>query len=297
MNKSNIDVHVCVNGNKVAEYLQDSRCYVEAKLGTEYSIRVKNNNPFRTKVVVSVDGVNVVSGKPATDSKEEAGYVLDAHQSYDIKGYRLSDNDVSAFKFVEAAAGYAQSEKKMSGTTGIIGVRTYREKEKEKKAEPRVIHHYHNNYYDNWYGPYYTPRRQATILENYPNFTFTCNNSATYGSSSASTQASSKSLGEKVLRCCTMNASRTAFSEASAVTDAVAEQSVFDTGSTFGQKLESTVTSTTFDAYLLISEIEIYYAQKAGLEKLGIDMSKKPKVTFPAAFSGNYAVPPVGWKG
>ena len=55
--------------------------------------------------VVSVDGVNVVTGETAAPA--QGGYVIDSWRNLDITGWRKSDAEVAAFHFTASQASYA----------------------------------------------------------------------------------------------------------------------------------------------------------------------------------------------
>src|SRR5207248_444428 len=57
----------------------EGRRYVVGKPGNEYALRVRNTIGERILVVMSVDGVNVISGDSA--SPAQTGYVLGAYEN------------------------------------------------------------------------------------------------------------------------------------------------------------------------------------------------------------------------
>ena len=71
-----IDVVTPPDGRMLPVYAKDGRGYVVGTPGQEYGIRVCNTTGDRVLAVMSVDGVNVVSGETA--SPAQSGYVLDA---------------------------------------------------------------------------------------------------------------------------------------------------------------------------------------------------------------------------
>jgi hypothetical protein len=111
-------------------YRHDGRYYVVGKPGNEYQIRVRNRTGADILAVVSVDGVNAVSGETADWS--QTGYVLGRYQGYDIRGWRKSEQRVAAFFFTEHANSYAARTGR-PGNVGVIGVALFR-----KKAEPQA---------------------------------------------------------------------------------------------------------------------------------------------------------------
>lgn len=111
-------------------YQHEGRYYVVGSPGHSYQIRVRNRGGGDILTVVSVDGVNAVSGETADWS--QTGYVLDRHQSYDIKGWRKSEQRVAAFFFTEHQNSYAARTGRPDNV-GVIGVAVFR-----KKAEPEA---------------------------------------------------------------------------------------------------------------------------------------------------------------
>lgn len=124
----NTDMHVeiKVNGKPVRQYNQDGNTYIEARAGTEYSIKINNNSWERKMAVITVDGVNVISGQPQGSDIGE-GYIINARNSIDIKGFRKDSSSVGAFKFCKKGVSYC-NEKGLNGNNGVIGVRIYAEK-------------------------------------------------------------------------------------------------------------------------------------------------------------------------
>lgn len=294
---TNVDLEVRVDGNKQAEYAKDGRFYIEAKDGIQYTLRLRNNNPFPVKAVITVDGVSVLTGEAAGTESTEAGYILGAHEVQTIHGYRISDKEVAAFKFIAANRGYAQVEKGMSGTTGVIGLRVWKEKEFVVPAPQPIIkevHHHHDNiYYDPWYPYWYRPSRRYFLSDN-----------ICYGT----TFQDWPTLDGTTYACCTNNlvqgmaesqAVQSAMQCSTQMSSSLVEENLsanpFDAGSTFGSKVDSLVKEVIFTAGVCLGEINLYYAFKAGLTTLGVDLTKASKVVFPTAFGSKYCKIPSGW--
>lgn len=293
---TNVGLQVHINGNAVASYAHEGRTYVEAREGTEYALHLKNNNPFRVKAVLSVDGVNVVNGDAATGDRDETGYILEPYQSTTIKGYRLDNDSVAAFRFVKAEGGYAKAEKGMTGTTGVIGLRVWREKPPAPAPAPapiiKEVHHHHHDYWRDWVWPAYPsqPWRQPIWYSSAQGSTL-----GSLGDGTMFRCASNASLDSTpVMMNCSTSLQMGQSNMQSAATEINANP--FDAGSTFGAKVESKVTLTAFTADILLGEHAIYYAFKAGLTALGVDTTRVQKVAFPQAF-GSFCKPPSGWQG
>lgn len=84
-------------GHPSGVYTHDGQQWVAGESGRRYALRLRNRSGQRVLAAVSVDGVNVVSGKTASISQE--GYVLEPYQSVDITGWRKSYASVAAFVF------------------------------------------------------------------------------------------------------------------------------------------------------------------------------------------------------
>jgi hypothetical protein len=72
-------------------------------------VRLTNTVGERVLVVLSVDGVNAVTGETANPS--QAGYVLDPWQSTEIAGWRKSLDDVAQFVFTDLPDSYARAHR------------------------------------------------------------------------------------------------------------------------------------------------------------------------------------------
>lgn len=101
------------------------RLFVAGELGARYSLRVTNHTQNRVLVVLSVDGVNVLSGDTADYSQR--GYVLYAGQSYDVPGWRKSDTEVADFTFAPLPQSYA-AQTGRPNDVGVIGMAVFNEK-------------------------------------------------------------------------------------------------------------------------------------------------------------------------
>ena len=113
------------NGQVLPVYPKDGRRWVVGAPGREYSVRVCNRTPARVLAVMSVDGVNIVSGDTA--SPAQSGYVLSGWECADINGWRKSMERTAAFYFTELPDAYATRTGRPENV-GVIGVAFFREK-------------------------------------------------------------------------------------------------------------------------------------------------------------------------
>ena len=109
------------------------RDYLEGQPGHRFALSLQNLTGERVLAVVSVDGVNVVSGETASSS--QGGYVLDPWQRLDIRGWRKSYRDVAEFYFTDLPDSYAARTGR-SQNVGVIGVAAFRERQPEPAPTP-----------------------------------------------------------------------------------------------------------------------------------------------------------------
>lgn len=111
-------------GQRIPVYSHQGRLYVPGTPGERYAVYVANRATQRVLAVVSVDGINVVTGETA--SPDQNGYVLAPGQSFEINGWRKSMNEVAAFYFTRLPDSYAARTDRPDHV-GVIGVAAFRE--------------------------------------------------------------------------------------------------------------------------------------------------------------------------
>ncbi|WP_374437404.1 hypothetical protein [Inhella sp.] len=112
------------SGQALPRHWHRGRGYSAGEPGARYAIRLHNRGGERLLVVLSVDGVNVVSGETA--AWNQTGYVLDPGQVADIAGWRKSDSQVAAFEFAALRDSYAARTGRPDHV-GVIGVAVFQE--------------------------------------------------------------------------------------------------------------------------------------------------------------------------
>jgi hypothetical protein len=110
-------------GRELPVYWHDGKPYVVGRPGGEYRIVLRNRRGEDFLAVVSVDGVNVLSGETA--SPDQDGYVLSAWQRMDVAGWRKSLDEVAAFYFTSLGDSYAGRTGRPANV-GAIGVALFR---------------------------------------------------------------------------------------------------------------------------------------------------------------------------
>lgn len=93
--------------------------------GHRYAVRLRNLSGERVLAVLSVDGVNAISGETA--SAQQAGYVLGPWQATEVTGWRKSLHDVAQFEFTALGNSYAARTGRPDNV-GVIGVAVFRER-------------------------------------------------------------------------------------------------------------------------------------------------------------------------
>ncbi len=112
-------------GAELPVYRHRGEYWVAGRPGARYAIRVRNAMGERIMAVMSVDGVNVVTGETAGVGQN--GYVFGPRERSDITGWRKSDSQIAAFEFAAAGNSYA-SRTGRPDDVGVIGVAMFRER-------------------------------------------------------------------------------------------------------------------------------------------------------------------------
>lgn len=122
----------------------DGRWFVVGERGRRYSIVVRNESDARIEVVLSVDGLDVLDGRAASDQKR--GYVIAPGGRLNVEGFRQSFDAVAAFRFGSVSESYANRKYGDTRNVGVIGVAVFheygsdpfvlRERERRLRASP-----------------------------------------------------------------------------------------------------------------------------------------------------------------
>jgi hypothetical protein len=112
-------------GETLRTYRDHGRLYVAGTPGHRYSVRMKNRTNGRLLTVLSVDGVNAITGETASTS--QSGYVLSPWESTEIAGWRKSDSEIAQFNFTALPDSYAARTGRPANV-GVIGVAVFTER-------------------------------------------------------------------------------------------------------------------------------------------------------------------------
>ncbi len=125
---ADISVFDRVERRTLQVYWHEGRAYVIGKPGNEYRIALHNRGGADVLAVVSVDGVNVVTGETA--AADQSGYVIDNWRSLEVNGWRKSLEHTAAFYFTALSDSYAARTGRPDNV-GVIGVALFR-----RRTEP-----------------------------------------------------------------------------------------------------------------------------------------------------------------
>ena len=303
MIKNKQEISILVNGNSVKEYQHEGNTFIEAKSGSTFSIKLKNNYSGRVMAVISVDGVDVITGENAVET--ESGYVIGGNSSIEIKGYRVDSEHEASFKFIEKNSGKGYAEfKGDSSNVGVIGIRFYSEDTTlsfdfigkiltDSKPKKDDAFDFPPNYPKPYY-PIANPWIDKHPLPYYPNdmgTPYPRPNQIWCGNLPQPDMSFKKSLSDFSSENASINCSAQNLSNM--------EPKGFDMTTEFGNKVQSKISTVEFKKGNLISESSIYYASRESLKEMGIKFEKILEVKLPKAFDKNmkFCTPPTNWKG
>jgi hypothetical protein len=277
------ELRILVNGNKLREYGVDNKTYVEGRPAITYTIEFKNNGPRRVLFVPAVDGLSVLDGNPATH--ESNGYICDGYAAIQIPGWRTSHTHCQDFKFTEPQASYAGKTQSVANC-GVIGGLVFNEKIKPAQNASVFSHT--------------TP--VVVIQPAYPNYQpwhpWWWNQPMCVGASPAWPYQMSSSCSASVsstpdAAVCQFQASDPCGPVTSACNN-FTEVTEYNLGTGAGHARESHVDLVQFEKGDLCATFDIFYTDRAGLEKAGVKLDKAPLavgVRHPQSFSGFCQIP------
>jgi hypothetical protein len=275
MYSSLYEICLLVDNKPIEEYQHNGRTFVEGRNGSEYKIRIKNNDSARICFVVSVDGLSIIDGKECASTSP--GYLLNPLQTLDIACYKVDDKTGAKFVFGSKEKSYSAEIGKGTDNVGVIGGMVYRDQFKPILVQkmPRTfdgtaVQHNWNTFQSSvgpgWWGG------SATAIG---------------GAAPTSTTGWSTNLGAQALYTNT--------SVGDAVTQGMpAEEQL---GTMFGDAMQWQTQTVAFDReFSPRATFEIFYDSRKNLERRGIKFEHKLP-PLPNAFPGNPGcAPPSGWK-
>jgi len=112
-------------GRTLPGYTAQGRSLIIGEDGGRYRIVVRNATTARFEIVASVDGLDVIDGRPADPNRR--GYIVDPHDTLVIDGFRTSDDAVAAFRFGKVAESYA-AQSSGDRNVGVVGLAIFSER-------------------------------------------------------------------------------------------------------------------------------------------------------------------------
>lgn len=287
---SPVELSILIAGKPAKTYGHNGLAYIEGRVGTEFTLKIKNNTNGRILACPSIDRLSVMDGEAATSNS--AGYIIDAYSSYEVRGWRTSLNDVSKFVFSKRGNSLSNQTGNGFSNCGVIGCIAF----SEKQMSMRITYYPYNqpNYTLLNIGDNYTkgmPKYTQTFDTNH---TLTLNDnsntsnvplnmpvSTTFSSTidyceqeqaPSKTRSAPSPINRKLYKSATLQSQK--------------ETPKFKLGTDYGDNVRDNVTESTFQKDNLIQSFEIHYTTRHELETIGIDVEKKNnKVSIPSAFS------------
>jgi hypothetical protein len=111
-------------GERLPIYRHRGERWVAGVPGHRYAIGVQSQAEVRLLAVMSVDGLNVLSGETA--GWDQRGYVFAPGERYEVAGWRKSQDRIAAFEFASLPDSYAARTGRPENV-GVIGVALFRE--------------------------------------------------------------------------------------------------------------------------------------------------------------------------
>lgn len=152
---------ILVNGNPIPVYYDnEGNNWIEARKGCNFEVKVENKDWRRKLAVISVDGLNVITGENK-NPWESRGYVINGNNSIKIPGWKINQEQVREFVFEDKCTGYAAKVGADPKNIGVIGVAIFNEKTVEffySSCSSNVDYWQNSIEYGNTCDPYLTEK-------------------------------------------------------------------------------------------------------------------------------------------
>jgi len=125
------------SGRTLPTWHHKGQTWVLGQQGQVYRVRVRNANPERVEVVVSVDGRDAVSGDPG-DYTRQRGYLVAPYGELVVDGFRQDLDRVATFTFTTPGDSYS-ARRGTPQNVGVIGVAVFREAAEVALARPPMV--------------------------------------------------------------------------------------------------------------------------------------------------------------
>lgn len=284
MENNNVELLVFIKGQKPAvEYVspRDFQTYIEGRENSEFEIEIVNNNPFRVEAVLSVDGLSVIDGKPAGDQSD--GYLVEARGRVRIPGWLRGNGTAAQFTFTGRKGGtYVEQTTSQTVNKGVIGLMVFAEKHKPYVANNlrgfRVTPDssgYFSKGLHGLHGHSVSDNLLGGTLNNAQSWTTTSMaGSAMNSAMSASSSAQSASSGEKMKSSTRRSDDRAR---------GIAPEPEQTLGTAYGAETGFQTHTVSFDRGGMHVLMALYYDDKRGLAKRGIEVSRPSRDRYATA--------------
>lgn len=275
------ELRVLVNGRAITEYPHDDQVYVEGRPGSQYTIELHNQHPWRIEAVLSVDGLAVTDGQPAGSTSR--GYLIEPLGRISVPGWLVDHGRAARFTFADPRQhaphlrqGYAEQVTGSAANNGVIGAMVFRE------AVPVVSATV----------PYWA---SGILYNGNPTLYGYNGNPTLYGGPAMTTQT-----GTSNSNATTHNTTRSASPAQSAMAmnaSVMASAAPPALGTAFGAATAFATTAVAFRRGELLATLCLYYADARGLTERGVMRPRhRPRRPGPQAFPGLIGcAPPPGW--
>lgn len=249
------------------EYTHKGKTYIEGRHNSAYVIDLINHTSRRVEAVVSVDGLAITDGKPASYTSK--GFVVPANQTITLRGWLVNDTQAAQFVFGDKRDSYSQKSGHQT-STGIIGVAWFPEQVRMQSS-----------FIDKSYTPWRVTHN--TVIPTRDWLTLQPQNTCDVH----------QDWHGQVLRGASIGTSMSKQVASASVT----QQSAL--GTQFGESVSYPTTQTAFERAGAEPQCVsmIYYDHAQNLTRMGIKL-KSRSAPYTDAFPANsatYCEPPPGW--
>ncbi len=129
--ESPMRIELLVNGAPLALHgPHNGQMFVETPVSGEYTVRLTNLTAERVEAVLTVDGIDTITGKDGSHANR--GWVVPARGCITVPGWFRSHAEAAAFTFQRRGTGESYAEKTGRGTVnqGVVGVALFSEKQR-----------------------------------------------------------------------------------------------------------------------------------------------------------------------
>lgn len=148
--------HSKFNNKTLRKYYVDGIETVGAWGDEPFEIRFKNNTWQKLQVKLSLDGTDILTGKPADTEISKDMWVVNGYSTLSLKAWPETNNGGAQFVFTSADKSVAVHTHGDLSSRGIIAAAVFTEGHVEPIKLPPVEHHHHHHHWDYWTTPIYT---------------------------------------------------------------------------------------------------------------------------------------------